>query len=140
MNFKNCIGKLEHQTKASRLGVYAAMMDLIVQFDKSTQKVPRHIRITECAKINYLMADVLHCISDAQDDISRRAEILAKGMSSLRKVELMVRMLYDRKMLKLTGYSAIILREDNTMRQMVGWRNSALKKNSDTTNTDDIKK
>jgi len=127
----NYIGKLECQTKAEHLKVYAAVMDLVSQFDKSTQKVPKHIRLTECAKINYLMSDVLLCISNAQDDMVHRAEIISKGMAILRKVELMIRMLYERKMIKNSGFSAIIIREDNSMRQMKGWYEYTIKKNTE---------
>ena len=64
---------------------------------------------------------------EMKDHLGKRVEYINEGIDILRKVEMRVRMLWNNGQIKSGGFAAIMEKEDETMRQLVGWRNSTMK-------------
>jgi len=125
----NYEGKVSYGIAPEKLKVYSSAMALDSQFRASTQKVPKMFKLTDCARISDGIESLLYDITMAQemkDHLDKRVKYLNEAIDVLRRVEMRVRMLWNNGNITGMGFSAIMVKEDETMRQLVGWRNSTL--------------
>jgi len=125
----NYVGKVSHGIAPVELKVYSSAMALDSQFRDSTQKVSKIFKLTDCAKVFDSFEAILYDITMAQEmknDLVKRVEYINDAVDALRKVEIRVRMLWNNGQIKSGGFAAIMEKEDDTMRQLLGWRNSTL--------------
>lgn len=125
----NYEGKVSYGIAPEKLKVYSSAMALDSQFRASTQKVPKMYKLTDCAKISDGIESLLYDITMAQemkDHLDRRVKCLNEAIDVLRRIEMRVRMLWNNGYITGMGFSAIMVKEDETMRQLIGWRNSTL--------------
>lgn len=126
----NYVGKVSHGVAPIDLKVYSSAMALDSQFRDSTQKVTKMFKLTDCSKVFDGFESLLYNITMAQemkDHLGKRVEYINEGIDILRKVEMRVRMLWNNGQIKSGGFAAIMEKEDEAMRQLVGWRNSTMK-------------
>lgn len=121
--------KLYYKNSAQNLMAYKAVSGLDAQFERSTQKFPAAIKMTECYKVHEFIHEALYLITAAQEAAEnplKRVEHLHSAVNKIKMVELMVREFLNRKLLKATGFSAISLLEDDAIRQLEGWMYSTI--------------
>ena len=113
-----------------RLPVYNKTRQLFDQFEMSTRKAPVNIKRGIIARVEESLVSVLEHLAFADrmmaDPRARLAYIKA-AMRIMQKTEVRVRILYDLHFIKKSGLSAIMLLEDDVMRQLQGWHNKTEK-------------
>ena len=113
-----------------KLPVYNKTRMLFLQLEESTRKLPINIKRGYLAKTEESIISVLEHLAfadDAVDDPNRRLAFIKAAQKIMRKVQVRVRIMYDLHYIKKSGLSAIMMLEDDVMRQLAGWRNSTEK-------------
>ena len=108
-----------------RLPSYNKTRELFEQFEKSTQKRPPNIKRGICADIENGLMDIMFMISQAELLMERpaeRAEKLARAQDTLLGIKLKIRILFDLHFLPETGWSALMLLEDDLAGQLYSWK------------------
>ena len=107
-----------------RLPVYNRTRMLFLQLEASTKKLPINIKRGYLAKTEEAVISVLEHLAfadEAMADPRRRLAFIAAAQKIMRKVEIRVRIMYDLHYIKKSGLSALMLIEDDVMRQLAGW-------------------
>ena len=107
-----------------RLPVYNRTRMLFLQLEASTKKLPINIKRGYLAKTEEAVISVLEHLAfadEAMADPRRRLAFIAAAQKIMRKVEIRVRIMYDLHYIKKSGLSALMLLEDDVMRQLAGW-------------------
>lgn len=110
-----------------KLPVYNSARELVLQLTKSTQKVPRDIRITFVRDMQLKGMAIMRNIAFANYRIKRRAEYLSSALEDLEGFQIDTRTLLDLGFIHEKGFAAIIRKEAETYTQLEAWRNSTLK-------------
>ena len=82
------------------------------------------------AKAEDSIISVMEHLSFADEaiaDVTRRRVFIRQAIRIMKKTEIRVRILYDLHLIKKTGFSAIMLLEDDVTRQLQGWLNATEK-------------
>ena len=112
------------------LPAYNKARELTEQIARSTQKVPRDIRFTYVVEMKTASMGIMEYIAFANDRPEERAAFLDKAIMDLQRIMIRVRILKDLKYLPLKGYSAIIRKEEELIRQLKGWLNKTTETNN----------
>ena len=107
-----------------RLPVYNRTRMLFLQLEASTKKLPINIKRGYLAKTEEAVISVLEHLAfadEAMADPRRRLAFISAAQKIMRKVEIRVRIMYDLHYIKKSGLSALMLIEDDVMRQLAGW-------------------
>lgn len=112
----------------SVLSVYKKTLDLDEQFTVSTAKVPRELRYGRLADLRNMILDIMVNIAYADMDDMERVFYIEKAEKLLHRLKVEVRILYDLKVIKMSGLDAIIAEEGNLAAQLAGWKNSTIEK------------
>jgi hypothetical protein len=109
-----------------RLPVYNKVRQLYDQFTASTRKSPISVKRGAMARVEDSIIRMMVQLSFADEAESRPGErlvIIRDVIAGMREVMAYVRALYDLRLVKKSGFSALITLEDNIMRQLTGWLN-----------------
>ena len=112
----------------ANLSAYKKTIDLDEQFTISTAKVPRELRYGRLADLRNMILDIMVNIAYADMDETERITYIEKAEGLLDRLKMEVRILYDLKMIKMSGLDAIIAEEGNLAAQLAGWKNSTIEK------------
>ena len=110
-----------------KLPVYNTARELVVQLTKSTQKVPRDIRMGFFHDMQLKGMAIMKNIAFANYRKEARAEYLQPALSELEDIQISARILLDLGFIHAKGFAAIIRKEAETYTQLEAWRNSTLK-------------
>lgn len=112
----------------ANLSVYKKTLDLDEQFTLSTAKVPRELRYGRLADLRNKILDIMVNIAYADMCDEDRVYYIEQAEKLLNRLKVEVRILYDLKMIQLSGMDAIIAEEGNLAAQLAGWKNSTIEK------------
>jgi len=96
----------------------------------STKKAPINMKRGYIARTEDAIVSVLEHLAFADQMLAfpeSRLSFLKAAIRTMRKVEVRVRILYDLHFIKKSGFSALMMLEDDVMRQLQGWYNSTEK-------------
>ena len=113
-----------------KLPVYNRTRLLVDQFLLSTKKAPINTKRGLIARTEDALISVMEHIAFADEMLAHpetRAAYLKAAIRIMRKVEIRVRILYDLHFIKKSGFAALMLLEDDIMRQLQGWYNATQK-------------
>lgn len=107
-----------------RLPVYNATRRLAIQFAQSTRKAPVNIKRGAIGECEHSIIQIMDSLSfaEAYPTKAEKLTFIRDAKRTLQFVEVRLRTLYDLGYIKARGYSAIMEREDNVMRQLEGWQ------------------
>ena len=107
-----------------KLPVYNKARQLFDQLERSTQKVPTNIKRGSVAMIEEMIIGVMDNIAFAnmsEKDKRTRLAFIQSAIETMQKVKIRVRTLHDLHFITKKGFDAIILAEENVVRQLAGW-------------------
>lgn len=113
-----------------KLPAYNKARELTEQITRSTQKVPRDIRFSYVTQMQTASMGIMEHIAFANENPEERAAYLDKAIMDLQRIMIRVRILKDLKYLPLKGYSAIIRKEEELVKQLTGWLNKTTESNN----------
>lgn len=113
-----------------RLPAYNKTRQLTLQFLESTKKAPINTKRGLIARTENALVSVMEHLAFADEMLTEpksRLAFIKASIRIMRKVKVRVRILYDLHYIKKSGFSALMLLEDDVMRQLQGWYNSTEK-------------
>ena len=116
---------LDYIKDKRRLPSYNKTRELFEQFERSTQKRPPNIKRGICADIENGLMHILFMIDKAEllmDKPADRAEKLGEAQDTLLNIKLKIRILFDLHFIPDTGWSALMLLEDDLAAQLYSWK------------------
>lgn len=111
------------------LPVYNKARTLTLQFLESTKKAPINTKRGLIARTENALVSVMEHLAFADEMMAvptSRAAFIRAAMRIMRKVKIRVRILYDLHFIRKSGFSALMLLEDDVMRQLQAWLNKTL--------------
>lgn len=90
--------------------------------------MPIELRYGRLADLRNMILDIMVNIAYADLDETERITYIEKAEGLLDRLKMEVRILYDLKMIKMSGLDAIIAEEGNLAAQLAGWKNSTIEK------------
>ena len=116
---------LDYIKNKQRLPSYNKTRELFEQFERSTQKRPPNIKRGKIAEVENGLMDIMLFISQAEllkDKPEERAAKLIEAQKVLQNIKLTIRILFDLHFIPNTGWSALMLLEDDLAAQLYSWK------------------
>lgn len=106
------------------LNVYNTVRLLYGQLERSTQKVPRDVRISNVAEVRRWIEQVMEYIAFANEAFEtkeNRLRFIRNAINVMHRIEIRVRIYFDLGFIKEKGFDAITNLEASVVRQLCGW-------------------
>ena len=97
-----------------------------MQIERSTQKIPRNVRMNQLAEAEKWVITIMENIAFANKVVNNaraRYEFIATALNHLHKLEIRMRVFFDLGIIREVGFDAIIRIEADVERQLTGWLN-----------------
>lgn len=107
----------------SNLPVYKATYDLLIEFYRREDTIPRKYRYSIVDEIKRYLCDLLSMVYQANASQDKKP-FLRLAMRDIEEVKIRVRILSDLHVLGVRHFADLCVREESISKQLTAWHNS----------------